>query len=188
MNKAMPSPYQTISSRTPFSCPWYRVRQDEIITPDGKPGVYNVVEKEDAVWIVPVTPEMEVVMIYNYRYTVDDWCWEIPAGSQESDHADVEETARAELLEEVGGLAAKWQYLNRFYVANGIFNEIGHIFLATEVTLGPSKREATEVMQRHLVPIPEALHMAQAGEISDGPSALALLLSRPHLLKMSSAG
>ena len=74
-------PFQTVSSCIAWTCPWYRVRQDAIITPDGRPGVYNVVEKDDAVWIVPVTAEGEVLMVYQYRYTIDEWCWEVPAGS-----------------------------------------------------------------------------------------------------------
>ena len=174
-------PYKTTSSRIAWSSPWYRVRQDEIITPDGRPGVYNVVEKEDAVWIVPVTADRQIILIKNYRYTVDDWCWEVPAGSIEPEHADIAETARVELLEEVGGVAEEMVWIGRFYVANGIFNEVGHIFLATGVTLGQHQREATEVMEIHPTPITQALAMARTLQIQDGPSALALLACEAHL-------
>jgi ADP-ribose pyrophosphatase len=174
-------PYKTTSSRIAWSSPWYRVRQDEIITPDGKPGVYNVVEKEDAVWIVPVTADHQIVLIKNYRYTVDDWCLEVPAGSIEPEHADIAETARVELLEEVGGVAEEMVWIGRFYVANGIFNEIGHIFLATGVTLSQHQREATEVMEIHPTPIAQALTMARTLQIQDGASALALLACETHL-------
>jgi hypothetical protein len=37
----MTSPYQTTFSKTVWSCPWYSVQQNGIITPDGKPGQYN---------------------------------------------------------------------------------------------------------------------------------------------------
>jgi len=73
MNHHRQRPFQTLSSRIAWSCPWYSVRQDEIITPDGKRGVYNTVSKSDAVWIVPVTGKGNVVLVYQYRYTVDDW-------------------------------------------------------------------------------------------------------------------
>ena len=53
-----------------WSCPWYNVPQDEIITPDGKPGVYNVVQHPGAVWTVPVTAAGEIVLTKTYRYTV----------------------------------------------------------------------------------------------------------------------
>ena len=173
-------PFQTVSSRIAWSCPWYRVRQDDIITPDGRPGVYNVVEKDDAVWIVPVTPEGEVLMVYQYRYTIDEWCWEVPAGSVKPGQS-AEEAARAELREEVGGLGGQLDYIGRFFLANGICNEVGHIFLATGVATGETHHEAAEVMHVHRVPVAKALAMARAGEITDGPSALALLLCADRL-------
>ena len=173
-------PFQTVSSRIAWSCPWYRVRQDDIITPDGRPGVYNVVEKDDAVWIVPVTPEGEVLMVYQYRYTIDEWCWEVPAGSVKPGQS-AEEAARAELREEVGGLGGQLDYIGRFFLANGICNEVGHIFLATGVATGETHHEAAEVMHVHRVPVARALAMARAGEITDGPSALALLLCADRL-------
>ncbi len=175
------TPYRTLSSQIVWSCPWYNVRQDQIVTPDGRFGVYNVVQKEDAVWIVPVTPDHKIILIYNYRHTVQDWCWEVPAGSQEPHHTTIEETARAELQEEVGGVANKLEYVSSFYVASGIFNEIGHIFLATGVRLGQAARESTEVMEVHCLPVAQVLQMVRTGQIRDGNSALALLLCEPKL-------
>ncbi len=63
-------PYQTTSSKMAWSCPWYSVRQDGIITPDGKPGQYNTIVVNPAVWVIPVTAVGEIVMIRTYRYTV----------------------------------------------------------------------------------------------------------------------
>lgn len=173
-------PFQTLSSRIVWACPWYRVRQDTILTPDGRPGEYNVIEKADAVWIVPVTPEGEIVMVNQYRYTIDTWCWEVPAGSLEAGQT-LEEAARLELWQEVGGVAAQLEYVGRFYLANGICNEVGHIFLATGVVLGEPRHEPAEVMSVHRLPAALALEMARSGQISDGPSALALLLCAERL-------
>lgn len=173
-------PFKTVSSRIVWTCPWYRVRQDEITTPDGQPGVYNIIEKADAVWIVPVTVDGLVAMVRQFRYTVDDWCWEVPAGSVK-DGQSIEDTAREELWEEIGGVAGSLRYVGRFYLANGICNEVGHIFLATGVQLGRPHHEPAEVMTIHLKPIPEALAMAISGQISDGPTALALLLCADQL-------
>lgn len=179
-----PSPYTTTSSRIAFSCPWYQVRQDEIVTPDGKPGVYNVVVANPAVWIVPVTAVAEIVLIHTYRYTIDAWCWEVPAGGIKPGQT-AEETAVAELREEIGGIAAHYDYIAPFYTANGFSNEVGHYFLATGVELSaPTAHESTEVMTIHPTPIADALHMARSGQISDGPSALALLLAEPKLRQL----
>lgn len=173
------NPFQTVRSRLAWSCPWYAVRQDEIILPNGEPGVYNTITKSDAVWIVPVTAAGEIVLLYQYRYTINDWCWEVPAGSVKVGDS-LEETAVVELREEVGGTAASLRYISQFYPANGICDEVGHIFLATGVTLGPTAHEAAEVMTVHTRPITAVLEMARRGQISDGPSALALLLCAPY--------
>lgn len=179
-----PRPFKVLSSRVVWSCPWYQVRQDDILTPDGQPGIYNVVEKAEAVWVVPVTRDGHLAMIYQYRYTVDDWCWEIPAGSVKKEQT-LEMAAGEELHEEVGGTAGHLAYIGRFYLANGICNEVGHIYLATGVILGDTHHEAAEVMQVHLKPIIEALQMAREGLISDGPTALALLLCAEKLQELS---
>ncbi len=180
-------PFKTVSSRIVWSCPWYRVRQDEIVTPDGQPGVYNVIEKVDAVWIVPVTADGRIAMVHQFRYTIDEWCWEVPAGSVK-DGQTVEAAAREELREEVGGDAGALEYIGQFYLANGICNEVGHIFLATDVRLGQPHHEAAEVIEISLKSIPESLAMAQSGQISDGPSALALLLCAGRLTKLMPDG
>jgi ADP-ribose pyrophosphatase len=86
-----------------------------------------------------------------------------------------EEVARRELLEEVGGTAADLRFVGQFYTSNGISDEVAYVYLATGVELGASQREPTELMEVHLVPAQEAVRMAREGEISDGPSALALL-------------
>lgn len=176
----MKKPYQTISSKIDWHCPWFQIRKDEIITPNGKPGIYNVIESPVSVWVVPITTDNKIVMIYNYRYTVDKWCWEIPAGAVEPDQT-VLEAAQAELLQEAGGTAVSWQPIGQFFTAPGICDEDGRYFLARGVTLSTPDHEATEVMEIHTKPIDEVYEMLLNGHITDGNSALALFAARPYL-------
>lgn len=174
------SPYQTFASKYIWKSRWYNLRQDEIQTPDGSRGTYTIVEHPGAVWVVPVTPDGEIVLEWQYRYTVNDWCWEVPAGGL-LPGISPQEMAQRELEEEIGGKAEGLQYIGWFYTMNGIGTEVAHVFLARSVALGPSRREPTEIMELRRFPIAEALHMARSGAISDGPSALALLLCEPYL-------
>lgn len=171
-------PFQTLSSRIAWSCPWYSVRQDKILLPNGQQGQFNVVQHDGAVWIVPITTAGDMVLLHHFRYTVNDWCWEVPAGGIR-DGQSPEEVARQELREETGGEAVRWHYIGQFYTSNGISNEVGHVFLATGVTLHETHHEPAEVLEVHPTPLQKALHMAHSNQISDGPSALSILLSEP---------
>ena len=168
------SVWETLDSRYLWKSGWYNLRQDRLRTPAGHEFTYTIVDHPGAVWVVPVTTDGQVVLIWQYRYPVDDWCYEVPAGGLSPDLTP-EEVAQRELLEEVGGRAADLRYVGRFYTSNGISNEVAYVYLATDVELGEALREPTELMELWLVPVKEALRMAREGEITDGPSALALL-------------
>lgn len=172
--------YKLKSSHIAWSCPWYQIRQDEILTPQGRPARYNVIEKPASVWILPVTSDGNIVLIRNYRYTVDKWCWEIPAGNQTTGMS-VRETAVKELKEEVGGNTDHMEFVGQFYAAVGICNEVSHLFMATGVTLGEPNHELTEIMEIHCKPVSEALTMARTNQFQSGPSALALFLCEERL-------
>lgn len=176
-------PFVTLSSRVAWSCPWYSVRQDQILLPGGEQGEYNVIQLEGAVWVVPITPSKELLLLNHYRYTVRDWCWEVPAGGIRNGQKAFD-VARAELREETGGEAETWEYVGQFYTSNGISNEVAHVFLALEVRLYETAHEPAEVIEIHPTPIFEALRMAHENEISDGPSALAILLCESKLRQL----
>jgi ADP-ribose pyrophosphatase len=166
--------WETLDSHFLWQSQWYNLRQDRLRTQDGHEFTYTLVDHPGAVWVVPVTTDGQVVLIWQYRYTVGEFCMEVPAGGI-SPGLTPEEVARRELLEEVGGRAADLRYVGQFYTSNGISNEVAYVYLATGVEMGETRREPTELMEIKLVPVEEALRIAREGEISDGPSALALL-------------
>ena len=176
-----PAPgYELLDRRTVWQSRWYTLRQDLLRGPNGREFSYTVVEHPGSVVILPITPDGQVVLIRQYRYPVNDWCCELPAGGLGPDSTP-EAAARRELAEEVGGQAAELCYRGWYYTSNGISDEKAHVFLATGVELGEAQREPTESMEMHLVPPAEALRMARAGEISDGRAILALLWCEPLL-------
>jgi len=166
----------------PFTYRMFRIRRDQVRLPIGQETDYAYMESKGAVWIVPVTDDGRIVLIKQYRYAVDDWTWEVPAGGKH-DHAGTdEELARRELSEEIGATCRSLQYIGWFYAAVSIATEKCQVFLARGVQLdGSPHREPGEIIELHPMPIDEALAMAHSGQIKDGKSALALLLSKPYL-------
>ena len=169
-----------VDSKIVWSCPWYHVRQDQLILPDGSAGEYNVVSRpEGAAFAIPVLTTGEIVLIQHYRHTVGEWVWEIPAGGVQN-HQTPQDAATNELKEEIGGTAQKTTYLGNFYTAVGFCNETCHVFLATDVTLGDIDREPLEFMRIVPTSAQKAFEMARNGSIKDALSALALLWAEPH--------
>ncbi len=180
------APYRTLASRTIWQSRWYALREDQVRFPDGSEGTYTVVEKDAAVYVVPLTADGQMVLLRNYRYTVDRWLWEVPAGGVQPG-VEPEEMARRELREETGGQAERLQRVGSFYTMPGLGTEIIHVYVAYGVTLGEPDREPSEVMECHVVPLADALRMASKGEMGDGLSTLAILASMPYLQADSTA-
>ena len=174
-------PIYPIDSQRVWECPWYAVRQDRIHLPDGSEGVYNVVELADAVWVVPVTTEGEIILLWHYRYPLRMWGWELPSGGGVKSREESLPAAQRELREEAGGTASDWRFLMQISTTKGIGTEHAHLFLATGVTMGLTEHEPAEVMTVHTFPAAEVYRMARAGEIHDGIGVLALLLAEPFL-------
>lgn len=173
-------PWETLRAERPVKTRWYSVRQDRVRTHSGGEISYTYVEHPGAVYVVPVTRDGAVLLIRQYRYPVHAWLWEVPSGGIEAGE-DAATAAARELAEEVGARSHRIQQVAAFYTSAGISDERSEVYLATQVTRGQSRREATELLRVLALPVEEALRMAHAGEITDAQSALALLLCEPHL-------
>ena len=175
-------PIETLATETVWQNPWYSLRRDAIRLPDGSAGEYTIVERTGAVFVVPQSTDGRLALIKHYRYTVQEWLWEIPAGMVESG-ASLHETAQRELMEEIGGQARTLVQIGDFFTMPGISDERSVVFLAQGVELGRPEREATEIMETHLITIDEVFAMLKRGLIRDGPSALALWMCKSELDK-----
>ena len=175
--------WQLHGTTRPYQSRWHNLRRDEVRLPDGEEIVYTYQEHPGFVVIVPKTRDSCVVLLRSYRYTVDEWCWELPAGGLgDKPGMSKEEVARQELAEETGGVCTTMDEIGWFFVANGTSNTRCTVFLAHNVELTrPTALESTEVSEVHVVPVAEALQMARDGRMTDGDSALALLRCEAHL-------
>lgn len=171
-----PNPWTTLSSREVYANPWIHVREDQVLTPAGKPGIYGVVEyRNRAVGVVPIDDEGFTWLVGQYRYCHDSYEWEIPEGGCPPGES-LEDCARRELQEETGLIAATLEpLLSELQLSNSTTNEKAWLFVARDLTHGPATPEETEDLQVRRLPLTEAIQMARTGQIRDAMSVLALL-------------
>jgi 8-oxo-dGTP pyrophosphatase MutT (NUDIX family) len=175
-------PWPVKSSRTVYENQWIRVREDIVETPGGAQGVYGVMTvHHPAVFVVALTDNDEVLLVDVDRHTVGP-SLEVPAGG--SDGEDPIAAARRELLEETGHRAEHWLPLGTLHALNGVCEAPEHFFLARGLTLVTEDnvaQTAEGISSVRRVPVAEVLAMVGRGEISDGESVAALMLTLTHL-------
>lgn len=174
-------PWLRRASRAVFETPWIRVREDAVTAPDGNPSTYGVVEYRNyAVGAVAVDDAGRVVLVGQHRYPLDYYSWEIPEGGCPKDEP-LETAAARELLEETGVGARRWDYLGCLVLSNAVSDEVAHLFLARDLTLGAPDPDPTEVLKTRWLPLEEACDAALDGTLNESISTVALLRAKRFL-------
>jgi 8-oxo-dGTP pyrophosphatase MutT (NUDIX family) len=169
------NPWTTLSRRPVYENRWIAVREDQILRPDGQPGIYGVVHfKHTAVGVLPVDEQGRVWLVGQYRYPLNIYSWEIPEGGGHEGEPP-EETARRELREETGLVAGHLERIATSHLSNSVSDEVAYVFRATGLEPGPSAPSGDERLEVRLVPWDEAWAMLRRGEITDSMSVIALL-------------
>ena len=151
--------------------------------PDGSVFRRDIVRHPGAVAVVPVTADGRVLLVRQYRGSVDRALLEIPAGTRDVEGEPAPETARRELLEEVGVDAGEMEPLGTMLNSPGFCDEETLLFLATDLHDGVPDRHGAEESAIEVVGVPleEIDGLVRRGELVDGQSILGLLLARRHL-------
>ncbi|MFO0949101.1 MAG: NUDIX hydrolase [Planctomycetota bacterium] len=138
------------------------------------------IDHPGAVVLVPLLDDGRVVLIRNYRHSIDQFLVEVPAGTANLGEP-FEETAIRELAEETGYRAGKIERLMQFYPCPGASGERMVVYLCTQLQPGDPRREVDEEMEVEVVPLQEALAMIDDGRIIDGKTIIGLWSLVRHL-------
>jgi ADP-ribose pyrophosphatase len=170
----------TISSTEVFSGKIINLRVDKVRLPDGRTSSREIVSHPGAVGIVAINEKKEVLMVKQYRKSVDEILIEIPAGKLEMNE-DILECAQRELMEETGFYAKNMKYLAGFYTSPGFSNEIIHLFLAQDLVEQKLPVDEDENIKLELMGLNEAMTNALKGHFKDAKTFAGLLLSYRHI-------
>ncbi|HEX6310363.1 MAG TPA: NUDIX hydrolase [Acidimicrobiia bacterium] len=177
------SEFRVVDSHEVADAGFLKVTRDVVTAADGHTFERHVVHHPGAVVVVPLDHDENVVLVRQYRVAVRRTLLEAPAGKTDVPGEPPDDTARRELVEEVGLRAGKLVKLAVCLNSPGFSDELSHIYLATELTEVPHRRvgpeEASMTIER--VALSAVDELVAAGEIVHATSVIGLLLARRYL-------
>jgi ADP-ribose pyrophosphatase len=179
----MPPPdrggFRFLGERSRYEGSFIRLVTGTFLDPAGFTFERDFVRHTGAVCVVPLEADGSVVMVRQYRGSIDSNVLEIPAGKLDVYGEDIDEAARRELLEETGCVASSLINLGSFYNSPGFTDELTTCFLAEGLT--HTERETHGVEEEHMtletIPLDQLWRMQQRGDLIDGKTILALSLT-----------
>ncbi|MCD5397711.1 NUDIX hydrolase [candidate division NPL-UPA2 bacterium] len=156
------------------------LRVDEVVLPDGRKAIREIVEHRGAVAAVPLLPGERVILIKQFRKAVEEVIYEIPAGKLEEEEGP-RSCIERELKEEIGCQAGALKKLLSYYPSPGFSSELIHLFLATDLEKKKQDLESDEFIETVTLEFNEALKMIEQGRIKDGKTIIGLFLARQFL-------
>jgi ADP-ribose pyrophosphatase len=157
----------------------FAVEVDRKPFPDGSEHEVTIVRHPPSVVLVPVQEDGRVVLIRQYRPSVDAELWELPAGSLHSDESP-EAAAIRECVEETGLMPGRLERLGAWFPAPGFCDEQLIFFRASELGEPPPdsryRPDEDEVIEVRAYTLEEARGLVRRGEIVDLKTAYGLTL------------
>jgi len=166
---------KTLSSQLIYDGRAVKLRVDTVRMPSGRETRREIVEHRDCVAIVAVDADDNVLLVKQFRKSVEKELLEIPAGGIDPGEDPVT-TVRREMQEETGYLPGKVEKLGGFYSSPGFCTEYLHLYLATDLTPSPLYAEDTESIKLVRVPISQIPSLIASGSICDAKSIAGLLI------------
>jgi ADP-ribose pyrophosphatase len=165
---------ETLSSKIAFNGEILNVRVDEIRLPGGRKSTREIIEHSDAVAVVPIDRNGNMILVRQYRRGAGKDLLEIPAGCVEPGE-NPEETVKRELQEEIGYLPNKITSMGGFYASPGYNTEYLYLYLATELVPAKLHAEDTDSIEVVPVPIKSITDYIKSGKICDAKSVAGIL-------------
>ncbi|OWV07118.1 ADP-ribose pyrophosphatase [Micromonospora wenchangensis] len=158
----------------------FTVVTDEVTMPGGGTATRDYARHVGAVAVVALDDASQVVLVRQYRQPVGRHLWELPAGLMDVAGEDLPVAAARELAEEADLTAARWDLLVDVHTSPGFSDEVVRVFLARELAEVPvgqrhERHDEEADLQVVRIDLDEAVGMALAGEITNGPCVAGLL-------------
>jgi ADP-ribose pyrophosphatase len=176
------NPPQVLKQRLLYQGRRFSFESSHLRLPNKQEGEWECIRHPGGALAVPVTPEGKLVLLRQYRFTVQGRLLEFPAGTVEPSERP-EETIKREIEEETGYRAHQWRKLCEYFMAPGYSDEIIYAFLAEELELleNPPAQDIDEDIETALMTVEDVEKAIHDGDLADAKSIAAFMLARPYL-------
>jgi hypothetical protein len=168
-----------LSSEMKFDGKLIKVTYD-IAEVNGKEAWREVVHHPGASAIVAIDEDNRIIMEKQFRYALNDYLLEIPAGKLDAGE-DSLVCAKRELEEETGIIASEWISLGTIATSPGFCDEVIHLYVAKGLSKGEIHWDEDEYVEVERYTFDELLQRISEEKIKDSKTLSALLLAMPYL-------
>jgi ADP-ribose pyrophosphatase len=146
----------------------FDVDRDRVVLPHGPEATLDVVRHARSVVLLPIPEPGHIILIKQYRYAVNRWLWELPAGSIDPGE-EPEAAARRECHEEIGMVPATVVRISALYPTPGYCDEEMLFFRVSGLGESdvPAVVDEDEDILARTFTIGDARDMVRRGEIVD---------------------
>ena len=159
---------ERLSHERVFDGQVFDIDRDRVRMPNGRTVTVDVVRHPKSVVLIPVPEPGHVILIRQYRYAVNAFLWELPAGSVDEGETP-EQAARRECHEEIGRVPATIVRLAAMFPTPGYCDE-EMVFFRVSSLEEPTEAAALdedEDIEARTFELREARDMIRRGEITD---------------------
>lgn len=157
---------KTLSTETIYEGKIFKMEKVKVSLPNGKISERDIVRHNGAVAIIAMKDDGKVLFVEQFRKTIDEVLFELPAGKLEPNE-NPEECALRELEEETGYKAKTVTFLGKIVMTPGFSDEIIHFYYATGLSEGVKNRDEDEFINIHEFDLKEINEMINDGKIYD---------------------
>jgi len=165
--------FELLKSETLLQGRAFKIRRDQLKTPDGRETMFEIIEHGGSVIIIPIDADGNLLFVRQYRHAAGRDLLELPAGTRD-DNEPFEVCAAREIREETGMEAGNLQKVGEFYLAPGYSTEFMVVYLATDLKHNPLEADDDEFLEVEKIPVGEVVQRVERGEIPDAKSLAAL--------------
>lgn len=162
-----------VDGRTVYEGRLLHLKEDTVRLANGRISTREYMTHPGAAMILAM-PENKVVLVRQYRYPLDRYFIELPAGKIDPGENPLQ-TAKREFIEECGYEAAQWRHLTTLHPCIGYANERIELYHAQELTQVGSTPDDGEFLEVLHVPLAEALAWVRDGRITEAKAVTGLL-------------